>query len=417
MIKQHLTYLMTAVLFSALLFLSACGNDAKATTMKLAGTQGTVDVADAKEEAVALIENLPLYSGYQVGTQADSYAWINLDDTKLTKLDMDSAVHIQKSGSDLEMIVDRGSLFFHITEPLSDETLSIRTSTMVVGIRGTMGWVDATDPGRMKVFLLEGTVEVSADGGSDTKEAAQTATVTAGQMAEVSLSDGKTEITVSGFQKTEIPAFVMEETMKLDAAVQEELYASLAPDGTEAGAERDPDETEAGAERNPDETEAGAERNLDETEAAGADPGGTEDAGTADPDETEDDANGDDGEQTRLWIERNSGGIIPAIHSFDWSDGILMLEMYHVVADSRDTREYSVPEDCIWAKSGGFADHPEMGEMATYVEEAVSYEEFKEWFDARIAAFEAEHPGEDLPYSIVISEKDDIVVAVFVYER
>lgn len=67
---------MTVILSSALLFLAACGNGAKATTMKLAGTQGTVDVADAKEDVVALIENLPLYSGYQVGTQADSYAWI-----------------------------------------------------------------------------------------------------------------------------------------------------------------------------------------------------------------------------------------------------------------------------------------------------------------------------------------------------
>ncbi|MCI8390875.1 MAG: hypothetical protein HFI35_09395 [Roseburia sp.] len=320
---------MTVILSSALLFLAACGNGAKATTMKLAGTQGTVDVADAKEDVVALIENLPLYSGYQVGTQADSYAWINLDDTKLTKLDMDSAVHIQKSGSDLELIVDRGNLFFHITEPLSDETLSIRTSTMVVGIRGTMGRGDATDPGRMRIFLLEGTVEVSAEGGNDTKDAAQTATVTAGQMAEVSLSGGKTEITVNGFQKTEIPAFVMEETMKLDAAVQEELYASLDPDGTEGAAEREPDETETGEERDPDETETGGAA-PDETEDAGtADPDETEDAGTADPDETKDDANGDDGEQTRQWIGHNSGGIIPAVQSFDWSDGILTLEMYY----------------------------------------------------------------------------------------
>lgn len=412
--RRYLSYILAALLSAAALFLAACGSDTKATTMKLAGTRGTVEVADAKEESVALIENLPLYSGYQVGTQTDSYAWINLDDTKLTKLDMDSAVHIQKTGTELEMIVDRGSLYFHITKPLEDETLSIRTSTMVVGIRGTMGWVDATDPERMKVFLLEGTVEVSANGEDDAEGAVQTATVTAGQMAEVTLADGTVQITVTTFQEEEIPAFVMEETMKLDAALQEEIFASLESVGEAGTAGTEQGETETvGADQ--DGTGASGTE-PDETETAGTDRDGTGVSGT-EPDETEDDVDGDDGEHTRLWIGQNSGSSIPAIHSFDWSDGTLTLEIYHVVADSGNTMQYPVPGDCIWAKNGGYAEDPETGEISTFVEDPVSYEEFKEWFDDRIASFEAEHPGEDIPYGIGISEKDDIVVAVYIYNR
>lgn len=386
--KRYAWRLLAAALLLAGLMLAACGNDAKATTMKLAGTQGSVDVADGDNEAVELIENLPLYSGYQVGTQADSFAWINLDDTKLTKMDTDSAVHIQKSGTDLEVIVDRGSLFFHVTEPLSDETLSIRTSTMVVGIRGTMGWVDASDPERMKVFLLEGTVEVSAGGEEENGAALQTATVTAGQMAEVTLTDGKAEIAVNGFRKDEIPAFVLEETMKLDAALQEEIYAPLEPEDTWT---EEPEEAGTGA--------------SEDTEVPG-----TED--------TKDVAEGEDGAPVqRIWFESNSGTGLPAVRSFTWSGGVLTVDIYHVEADSGRTQEFIVPEDCIWAKNGGYAENPETGEQGNFVEGPVSYEELKEWYDTRLASFMAEHPGEDIPYGIAVEELNDTAVAVYIYDR
>ena len=45
-------------------------------------------------------------------------------------------------------------------EPLAeDETFDIRYSTMVVGIRGTCGWVEVRDEEHMLVYILEGTVE------------------------------------------------------------------------------------------------------------------------------------------------------------------------------------------------------------------------------------------------------------------
>lgn len=87
-----------------------------------------------------LLENLGLYSGYGINTHLVSYAWINLDDVKLTKLDQNSGIIIQKEGKALNIEIKSGSLFFNVTEPLGDdETMDIRTSTILVGIRGTCG--------------------------------------------------------------------------------------------------------------------------------------------------------------------------------------------------------------------------------------------------------------------------------------
>ena len=153
---KHILRRASAVLLTAALLLSctACGRMA-ATTIELLRTQGEVDVADKDGKSVSIIEGLKLYSGYQVDTRSKSYAWINLDDTKLAKMDVQSQVEIQKEGSHLEVLVHSGSLFFHVTEPLEeDETMDIRNSTMVVGIRGTCGWGTSDGGENSQVFLL-----------------------------------------------------------------------------------------------------------------------------------------------------------------------------------------------------------------------------------------------------------------------
>lgn len=102
-----------------------------AATMQLAKTEGTVDISNSSGKSVSLIQNMRLRSGYETATQEDSYAWINLDRTKL------------------------------VTEPMDeDESMNIRTSTMVVGIRGTCGWLKIIDQQTTEVYILEGTVEV-----------------------------------------------------------------------------------------------------------------------------------------------------------------------------------------------------------------------------------------------------------------
>ena len=132
----------TAVVLSLALLLTSCGGGATATSMHLKKTEGTVAVSDSEGKTVAPRKDLGLYSGYGVNTQTESYAWIDLDSVKLTKLDQDSEIAITKEGKELEIEVKSGSLFFNVTEPMEDgESLNIRTSTMIVGIRGTCGWV------------------------------------------------------------------------------------------------------------------------------------------------------------------------------------------------------------------------------------------------------------------------------------
>lgn len=183
---------------SLLLSLTACGGDGgtKAATMHLKKAEGTVGVSDDSGKEVTLIENLGLYSGYRVDTSSASYAWIDLDDVKLVKMDQDSKIAITKEDKKLEVEVKSGSLFFNVTEPLADnESMNIRTSTMVVGIRGTCGWVTQDT-----AALLEGTAEVTAGD--------QSATVNAREMAFFT-EDGELEI--RPLYAEDVPAFVATE--------------------------------------------------------------------------------------------------------------------------------------------------------------------------------------------------------------
>ncbi len=187
----------------------SCGGT-NATSMRLVKTEGTVEVADGQGSAVPIKEKLGLYSGYQVETDKESYAWIDLDSTKLTKLDVESEAQVQKDEDQLELIVNKGNIFFNVTQPLSgDETLNIRSSTMMVGIRGTCGWVSVRDQTYMRVYILEGTVECGVT--SPESGEVVTASVSSGEMAVLTFMDGKGDITVSRFDPSAIPGFVLDE--------------------------------------------------------------------------------------------------------------------------------------------------------------------------------------------------------------
>ena len=205
---------LTALALSLALLLTSCSGGASATSMHLRKTEGTVGVSDGEGKELTPKGNLGLYSGYQVGTQAESYAWIDLDRVKLTKLDADSQIEINKEGKKLEIDVKSGSLFFNVTEPLDDdETLDVVTSTMIIGIRGTCGWV-----GENTAALLEGTVSVTTG--------EQEVTISAGEMA-VLMEDG---LEVKPLTAASIPAFVRDEIAEdedLAADIQETIGMDL----------------------------------------------------------------------------------------------------------------------------------------------------------------------------------------------
>ena len=217
--KTRHTSLFLAALLVALTVLPALA--ATASTIRLAKTEGSVSVTNATKRALSTRDNMLLYSGYQVQAKTDSYAWINLDDSKLGKLDASSSAEVRKSGKQQELLLKSGNLYFNVTSPLeSDETLNVRTSTMLVGIRGTCGWVKELDEYTTELYLLEGTVQVS----SPDPASGQTkmATVHAGEKAIATVRLQGSTITQEKFEVEDIDGFVMDE-LKQDPALCDDI--------------------------------------------------------------------------------------------------------------------------------------------------------------------------------------------------
>lgn len=220
--KQRTFCRILALVLALSVLGASCANDSgapQAAAMHLTRAEGTVAVSDAAGKDIPAAENLGLYSGYQVATQSSSYAWVDLDSTKLTKLDQNSQAEVRADGRLLELEVLSGSLFFNVTQPLAeDESLSIRTSSIVVGVRGTCGWVKVTGENSMEVYLLRGSVECAARApdGYDL-----TTVLAPGEMARITCySDADPDIEVSAFTRADVPQFVLDE-------LDEELLAGL----------------------------------------------------------------------------------------------------------------------------------------------------------------------------------------------
>ncbi|MBQ2752903.1 MAG: FecR domain-containing protein, partial [Firmicutes bacterium] len=215
--KKFMSFLLTAVMVLSMLPVTAFAADNTATTMRLAKTQGTVTVTNATDKVVKQTDNMKLYNGYKLKTDAESYAWISLDDTKAAKLDANSELSVQKSGKKLTLYLSSGNVFFNVKESLKgDESLNIKTSTMTMGIRGTSGCVRVINPRVSEVHLMTGTVEVLVE--HPEINLSKSAIITAGTVA-TSLID-KEAIEVSGEPVEIVIEELMEETVCGNCAVE-----------------------------------------------------------------------------------------------------------------------------------------------------------------------------------------------------
>ncbi len=194
------------------LCLAGCGGAAQsAAAMFLRRTEGTVRVLDAEGQSLEPAQDLGLYSGYELGTEAESYAWIDLDRAKLAKLNENSEAAITKEGKSLTIDIKSGGLFFNVTEPLAeDETMEIRSSSLLVGIRGTCGWMS-----KKMIGLLEGAVTVTAG--------EQSVAISAGEYAILS-EEGALEVRELTYEM--IPAYAAREILEDEALEQAVWEAS-----------------------------------------------------------------------------------------------------------------------------------------------------------------------------------------------
>lgn len=130
-----------------------------ATTMRILRIEGTVSM---KEDGIvkAIRESLRLKSGNELDTDAESLVSIGLDESKIVTLDEYSCAEVAQEGRHLNLKLTEGSLFFEVDKPLEeDESFEICTSTMVVGIRGTSGWV-SVEGDTESLIISDGHVQV-----------------------------------------------------------------------------------------------------------------------------------------------------------------------------------------------------------------------------------------------------------------
>lgn len=264
---------------------------ARATTMKLEKTTGTVTLKTQNGTARKITDGMRLYNGNTLQTGADSYAYVSLDSSKAVKMDENSQATLRQNGKDLELLVKSGKLFFDVSVPLtSRENMNIRTSTMVTGIRGTCGVVEYVSPTVAKLYLLEGKVALNDGEKTVMVYGGQVATVELKSESQIPGTPTDTEkkiVTVETLTEEEIPVVAIVEvasdpdlqkkigdTTELDTDKIEEIYKDLMKQQTE-GDSASGNEGESGSAA--DQTGSGdaASGSGDAASGSGAGDGGT----------------------------------------------------------------------------------------------------------------------------------------------
>jgi hypothetical protein len=231
--KQMKQLLLAGLLCVSLPFTAystaAGAETATAVTLRLEKTEGAVSLQNKSGKNLSILDSMKLFNGYELSTARRSYAYISLDAAKAAKLDASSEAEVRESGKKLGIHVEKGSLFFNVTAPLAaDESLNIRTSTMIIGIRGTAGWIRVLNAGSAEVYVLSGHVTVVCYDPLTGEIKSQT--VYAGECAVSSVPEGPearrpgeaVEINKHMFTERDIPGYVAAEIEK-DPALRDRI--------------------------------------------------------------------------------------------------------------------------------------------------------------------------------------------------
>ncbi len=207
-------FVIVAAVVAFIMIRSYLNSGYVATTMRLLRVEGTVSIEDSEGNSKPVIDNIRFESGDALTTGSDGLASVGLDDTKIVTLQNDSRAEFTKKGKKLELKLTKGAVFFEVTEKLDDdESFEIKTSTMVVGIRGTSGYVFYDEDGREALIITDGKVQVIATN-PDTMES-KTTEVLGGQMVKVYLYDedreeGSVDFFLDNLEEDEVPAFTLQ---------------------------------------------------------------------------------------------------------------------------------------------------------------------------------------------------------------
>ena len=219
--KSVAILLVLALVFSfSISAIAESVTSADASSMRLVRTEGIVFLTDDSGSPLSIRENMRLYSGNTVETASDSRAGISLDKAKTVTLDEDSAASLHSEGKNLSLNLESGAMYFSVSKPLeADENFEISTSTMVLGIRGTSGYVAAVNDSESIVILTSGHALITAASGEEQE-------IAAGQCVTIRLEESGTEFTVSSVTPYDLPSFLLAE-LAADSAMLAEADSQI----------------------------------------------------------------------------------------------------------------------------------------------------------------------------------------------
>ena len=219
--KSVVILLILALVFSfSITAIAESVTSADASSMRLVRTDGIVFLTDEAGTPLSIRDNMRLYSGNTVETASDSRAGISLDKTKTVTLDEDSSASLHSEGKNLSLNLDSGAMYFSVSKPLdADENFEIRTSTMVLGIRGTSGYVAAVNDSESIVILTSGHALITAATGEEQE-------IAAGQRVVIRSTSSGAEFDVSSVTPYDFPVFLLTE-LAADSAMLAEADSQI----------------------------------------------------------------------------------------------------------------------------------------------------------------------------------------------
>lgn len=214
------------ILLAALTLGTAAAESYEASTMRLLRYSGAVRIEDASGKLRYIMRNARFNSGETMRTAEKSDASLGLDDSKIVTLDAKTRVTFRQQDRRLKMTLLEGALFLDVQKKLDEnETLDIETSTMAVGIRGTIVYVsdraDADQRHTAELYVLEGTARLSYVDGDG---AHRLVAVPAGQKATMRTGDAAPAI--APLTAEDLKGFI-EKQIKRDPALQERTAGAV----------------------------------------------------------------------------------------------------------------------------------------------------------------------------------------------
>ena len=192
---------------------------ADASSMRLFRTEGIVFLTDDSGSPLSIRENMRLYSGNTVETASDSRAGISLDKAKTVTLDEDSAASLHSEGKNLSLNLESGSVRTASGTSYSAPLVAGLAALLVLGIRGTSGYVASVSETESIVILTSGHALITAATGDEQE-------IAAGQCVTIRLEKSGTEFTVSSVTPYDLPSFLLAE-LAADSAMLAEADSQI----------------------------------------------------------------------------------------------------------------------------------------------------------------------------------------------